>query len=721
MSDQSNNQFDAELKGVPLPDGLLERLRKLADWDDALIDDALCSVNVPSSIIDRLHEAIDDEALDEAIGGVPLPHGLLARLRIIPHMRHRTKLSRLAVAASLFLLISSAYLSSLSALVLAIRPQRVEDVTIELPYDGPIQLVADFEHMEVSILPAIAPMDIAASRPENADVNVQFEDFVKEDEHGPVGELFVALKEGVDFEQDILLLKYQLLGARVVSDEDLPELVPTPAMPRPGIEPPLIRQYNRRFLLQNGIHPLVFPSANQALRTSSVPLSTDTSSFDLAVRGASNNQLPSPERVRVEDFVAAVGDHFPSASSDKVAIRVAAGPSVFGRELNPRLAGQVGWPAELARQQAGLLQVGAVAPCELRSTEQATHLTVALDTSLSMNWADRLDLTRWALANLLDSLGPDDRISLVAFNEQVVQQIEGAGPEDGDELLEALNRISARGGADLAAGLQHAVSVAMKTPWDNRSLRRVVVITDGRAGMSEESEQLIQQLLLEVRREGLRVSFFDLDGNQHFHSLLKDLAKAGGGELRRITTVDNLRWSLVEILSGSRPVVAEDTELTVTFRPEVVAAYRLLGHEAVSLAGLDTVSVSSPLRSGQSASTLFEVWLRPGNDDVVGRADVRWREAESGKSRHVRQRISRIQFAPSFAESSLSLQAAAIAAETAEVLRESPFVESRGKNLAHVLDVAENVNPRLAKSHAFQQFVNVVEQLEAIRLRNGGG
>ena len=722
MSDQSDNQLDAELKNVPVPDGLLGRLREVADWDDARVDAALCDVNLPAAMIDRLHEAMGDEALDEAMGSVPLPHGFLARLRIIPHIRRRSKLARLAVAASLFLLISSAYLSSLSALVLAVRPQQVEEATIELPYGGPLQLVVDLNHPEVSILPSYRPAKLVTSKPKSFEVDVKLEEFARQTEVGPVGEVFVALNSGVDFEQDILLLKYQLqvLGARVVGDEHLRELVPTPMLPRAGIEPPLVRQYNRRFLLQNGIHPLVFPGASQALRTSRVPISTDTSSFDLAVRGIPDDRLPRPEQARVEDFVAAIGDHLPPASSDQVAIRVAAGPSVFGRELNPRLAAQVGWPVELAGQPAGLLQVGVVAPHELRTTHQSTFLTIALDTSSSMRWADRLDMTRRALVKLVDHLSADDRISLVAFNEQIVQEIESVGPEDADLLLEAVDRLSARGGADLAAGLQRAVSVAMKAPSDTDTLRRVVVITDGRSGVSEETEPLIKGLLQEVHRDGLQVSFFDLDGNQHFRPLLGDLANSGGGEIRQINTVDVLRWSLVEALSGSESVVAENAELTVTFRPEVVAAYRLLGHEAVSLAGLDTVSVSTDLKSGQSASALFEVWLKPGRDDVLGWAHVRWREPDTGKTKQTRQRISRIQFAPSFAESSLSLQAAAIAAETAEVLRESPFVDSRERSLVHVLEFAENVNPRLEKSLAFQQFVNVVEQLEAVRQRNGG-
>jgi hypothetical protein len=82
-----------------------------------------------------------------------------------------------------------------------------------------------------------------------------------------------------------------------------------------------------------------------------------------------------------------------------------------------------------------------------------------------------------------------------------------------------------------------------------------------------------------------------------------------------------------------------------------------------------------------------------------------------------RQRISRLQFAPSFAESALSLQAAALAAETAEVLRGSPFVPSRTRGLQDVLEAADEVNPRLSESPVFQRFLSLVERAEQVPKR----
>jgi hypothetical protein len=81
----------------------------------------------------------------------------------------------------------------------------------------------------------------------------------------------------------------------------------------------------------------------------------------------------------------------------------------------------------------------------------------------------------------------------------------------------------------------------------------------------------------------------------------------------------------------------------------------------------------------------------------------------------VRQEIHRSQFKQSWREAALPLQAAVIAAEAAEVLRQSPFAEVRNRDLRDVLAMAEEVNPLLAKRTSFQRFVQVLQQAEAAR------
>jgi hypothetical protein len=75
----------------------------------------------------------------------------------------------------------------------------------------------------------------------------------------------------------------------------------------------------------------------------------------------------------------------------------------------------------------------------------------------------------------------------------------------------------------------------------------------------------------------------------------------------------------------------------------------------------------------------------------------------------VTQRISRLQFATSFLDSAISLQAAAVAAETAEILRGSPFAPRGVHTLDRVVALAAGANPQLREQREFARLVRLAE------------
>ena len=76
-------KLDAQLRDVPLPDGLLDRLMALPLADDDGLDELVRDVAVPAGLLQRL-QAIplaDDDGLDEALRNVPVPDDLVASCR----------------------------------------------------------------------------------------------------------------------------------------------------------------------------------------------------------------------------------------------------------------------------------------------------------------------------------------------------------------------------------------------------------------------------------------------------------------------------------------------------------------------------------------------------------------------------------------------------------------------------------------------------------------
>ena len=202
---------------------------------------------------------------------------------------------------------------------------------------------------------------------------------------------------------------------------------------------------------------------------------------------------------------------------------------------------------------------------------------------------------------------------------------------------------------------------------------------------------------------------------------LGEWAKVIAGDVRRTQDAGRIYWHLLEMLSGRSPVVASEAKLSVRFNPECVAAWRLIGHDANSFAAINPPSLDAELKAGEAATGLFEIWFRPGESDDVGQAELIWKEPNSGLPQRAIQRISRLQFAPTAAEMPLCLQQAALAAETAEVLkgsrdalRELGLVSANSRGLAGVLTAGRSVHPRLAQRADFQAFLEFVSRLEKL-------
>ena len=132
-------------------------------------------------------------------------------------------------------------------------------------------------------------------------------------------------------------------------------------------------------------------------------------------------------------------------------------------------------------------------------------------------------------------------------------------------------------------------------------------------------------------------------------------------------------------------------------------------------------------RAGQWATALYEIRLRPDGGKDVATVELTWRPpgGDSAQRRTRAGRVRRDQFASLFVQAPLSLQQAALVAETAEILRQSPFAplprNSRSRALGRVLELAGQVDTRLYQRPAFVEFVSLVGQAEKAKPYRSGG
>jgi Ca-activated chloride channel family protein len=688
-------------------------------YNDAWIDAQLRAVAVPDDLVDRLREQLwsSDAMIDERLRAVPLPLGMARRLRRITRRGNAfERLYRVALAATLLIALGAYYFTS--AMLLWRPASSPFSALPALALRGPGEVGRDIAgqvELERARELARRRVDRRASAaatpaaPEIALVPLGHKTQIpRADADLPARWRLdgMAARGGPDPFLDAALARWPVLAAHRPFDE-LPELHKVPGPIPQGMHVALAPGFDLPFFIRTRVHPFVMPF-DARLQSMTVPLGIGSASYDLARRYVADGELPPPETVRVEEFLAAVDYGFPRPLATSVAIHVAAGPSPFAGEAVRAAHGG---------QALRMVQIGVQARDVTRAKRGPASLVLAIDRSASMAWGGRLEMVGRGLLSVVDEFQPDDRLTLVAFGESADVMAEEIGREEIDSLREALARLKPAGSTNVGAGLRQAYAVATRMPATERAQRAVVLLTDGLAELDPVSKDLIAQRLKEAAERGVRLEIVDLgqpSEERNLKSQLEDFAKAGKGEVRRALDARQVAWSMREILSGKSQLVARDVRLQVSFRPGAVLQYRLLGHEAAAVAGLLPARPEADFYAGQSATALYEVWLRPKGGEEVAQVDLSWLEPGGTQRRSLTRKINRATFAPTVGVSPESLLLAAVVAETAEVLRQSPFavLPPNAGSLARIADVVGQIDTRLRTRPAFYEFLAMLQRAQ---------
>jgi Ca-activated chloride channel family protein len=709
----ADSKLDAQLRNVPLPDGLLDRLMALPLAGDDCLDELVRDVAIPPNLLSWL-QAIpltDDEGLDEALRNVPVPPDLVTSChypgrRFAARLKGRRidrvfRLSRFAMAASLILAIS---LSLGSAMLIKL----VVD-----SFSGPQP--GTFVKRE-PVPPAPMKESLEASW-----------GMIAGDGNGDLGQT----PQAIDARREIALA--ELPPAAVVESRDqiASAMLPRGADPRQlpdamgshnnwdtqsdlptrvanlvphGLDWPIVPGDNRQFLQRTGFHPFVSPSENQRLQSCPVPLAVEPLSYELARRYAERNELPPEKRVRTEEFLSAVDYNFSRPHRESLGLIAAGGPSPISGE---------GYC---------LLQIGVQARQTDSAHHSAKHLVFLIDTSTSMCWGSRMEIVRHALGDLSAIVGPEDRLSLVTFNQAAHVLVEDSNRDAMPQFLAAVNSLSADGATNIVGGLREAYGVARQTLGTGQPAARVVLLTDGLLDLEAETARTIQQQVAEAADQKIPLDVIDLGQQKETDPQVAAIAQAGGGTIHRAISNEQVRWALREIVTGRSQLVARAARLQVTFNPKAVLEYRLVGHESVDWDGLLPGPLEADFHEGQAATALFEVRIAPDGPHDVASAELTWYSPDGEKTlagkvmQRSRLMVDRRQFAGSLTSSAPSLQEAAVVAYTAEVLRRSPFIFQRHAGLTmpaalfRAVELSGQIDSQLQLRPSFDQFVALIRQ-----------
>ncbi len=404
------------------------------------------------------------------------------------------------------------------------------------------------------------------------------------------------------------------------------------------------------------------PEPQPEVATASNPFSTFSLnvtdvSFKLAGASLEQGALPDASRIRSEEFLNAFDYRDPEP--------VRGAPVAFAWE-------RARYPFAHNREA---IRFSVQTAARGRSALRPLNLVLLLDSSGSMERADRVGIVREALTVLAAQLKPQDRISVVAFARTARLWVDGVPGNQANEVLERISQLTPEGGTNLEDALKVAYETAARH-FVSHGVNRVVLLTDGAANLGDVDPESLQRKVESSRKQGIALDCFGIGWEGYNDDLLEVLSSHGDGRYGFVNSPEEAATELAGQLAGALQVAAADVKVQVEFNPHRATAWRQIGyakHQLTKEQFRDNTVDAAELGAAESGNAVYILEVNPRGQGDIGTVRVRYREASSGLYREHAWRVPYTGPAPLLEQSSPAMRLAVSAVAFAEWLASSPF------------------------------------------------
>ena len=422
-----------------------------------------------------------------------------------------------------------------------------------------------------------------------------------------------------------------------------------------GYVPPAPQPYDTTFFQNYGVNPFIDARADHL---STFAMDVDTASYSVARRFVLDGNRPDPDSVRVEEFVNYFDQEYPQPRRGAFAIHVDGARSPFTQDT---------WLARVGIQ-------GRDVPDHRR--KDAT-LVFVIDTSGSMSRENRLELVKRALRLLVRELRPTDQIGIVTYGNRGHAILNPTEAKHDDYILEVIDGLYPGGSTNAEEGLRLGYEMADR--WLNpERITRIILLSDGVANVGQTGPEAILNQVRKYVNEGVTLSTVGVGMGNYNDVLMEQLANDGDGNYFYIDNLTEAWKSFVDNLTSTLQVIARDAKIQVSFNPDVVHSYRLIGYENRDVADRDFRNDSvdaGEVGAGHSVTALYELRLHERIDGPIAKVHVRYEDPDSHRIFEVDRNFNVNDLHGHFESASPRFQLTATVAQYAEVLRESYWAQ----------------------------------------------
>ena len=260
----------------------------------------------------------------------------------------------------------------------------------------------------------------------------------------------------------------------------------------------------------------------------------------------------------------------------------------------------------------------------MAQVQMPLNLSLVLDKSGSMQ-GQKIQNLRDAAKLVVDRLGSQDTISIVAFSDRKYLIAESQPVSDKAELKKKIDRIRDGGGTAISGGMSQGLAELDKAVSPDR-VSRMLLLTDGQTfGDEKQCKKLGKQ----AGDNGIVVNALGL-GDDWNEDLLDDIAEASGGVADFIDSPDKIVAFFEQAVQSMQDTVVQNAQMVlrlangITPRQvwQVLPMISNLGYRPLS--DRDVQVTLGELEKGQPRSLLVEllVGARPEGSYRIAQAEI---------------------------------------------------------------------------------------------------
>lgn len=345
---------------------------------------------------------------------------------------------------------------------------------------------------------------------------------------------------------------------------------------------------------------------NPVKLTAEEPVSTfsidvDTASYSVIRSTLNFGSLPTPDQVRVEEMINYFPYDYAAPDTGEAAFKPTI--SVMPTPWNPGTR---------------LVTIGIQGAMPAVAERPPLNLVFLIDTSGSMEDANKLPLLKQSLSLMLAELRPEDEVAMVVYAGSAGQVLPPTKAADRAAIMAALDNLAAGGSTAGAEGLELAYQVAQGMKSEGETTR-ILLATDGDFNVGVSDPEGLEAYVAKKRESGTYLSVLGFGRGNLDDATMQALAQNGNGTAAYIDTLSEARKVLVDQLTGALFPIADDVKIQIEWNPATVAEYRLIGYETRALRREDfnnDAVDAGEIGAGTQVTAIYEV-TAPGSDALL--------------------------------------------------------------------------------------------------------